>query len=119
MNSASPRGPMPMALGPVELAAPDDGSAPRRQEAPGLCGGQIRGCGKGGHTYAGPMTVRQKRIALAGLVAALLGLTGCGGINANGSASPAMFLLERTPQRPAPAAQPAPVVVASADAPRG
>jgi hypothetical protein len=60
------------------------------------------------------MTIRQKRIALAALAAALLGLTGCGGINASGSASPAMLLLQHTPERPAPVAQPAPVVLASA-----
>ncbi|KAB2660825.1 MAG: hypothetical protein DVB31_13360 [Verrucomicrobia bacterium] len=59
------------------------------------------------------MTIRQKRVAQVGLTVALLGLAGCGGINASGSASPAMLLLQRTPGRPAPAANPAPVVLAS------
>ncbi len=67
----------------------------------------------GGPTYSGAMTIRQKRVAFAGLVVALLGLTGCGGIRASGSASPAMMLLQHTPERPAPVAQPAIVTVAS------
>ena len=83
----------------------------------GHCRGwQISGCGMGGGPYSDGMTIRQKRVAFAGLVVALLGLTGCGGIRASGSASPAMMLLRHTPGQPAPAAQPAPVTVASLSA---
>ena len=70
----------------------------------------------GGATYSRAMTLRQKRAAFAGLVVALLGLTGCGGIRASGSASPMMMLLQHTPEQPAPVAQPAPVTVASLSA---
>ena len=54
------------------------------------------------------MSKWQKCFALAGLVAPVLGLTGCGGINASGSVSPAMFLLQVQPDRPAPVNTPVP-----------
>jgi hypothetical protein len=44
-----------------------------------------------------PMKSWQKCLAGAGLILASLGLTGCGGINANGSVSPIMFIQHQAP----------------------
>ncbi len=56
----------------------------------------------GDHTYAGPMKLGRRLAVVGGSLALGFAATGCGGVNARGSVSPASFLLPgilyRTPE---------------------
>ncbi len=75
---------------------------------------QIEDCGRGVPPYARAMKVRQKLLLWMGVATAGLVLTGCGGVNASGSVSPASFflpgILYRMPEKRAVEAVPAPEV---------
>lgn len=67
---------------------------------------QIRSCQAAGPAYSDPMLVHWRRLIFGlGLLAVLALVTGCSGINARGSVSPASFLLpglvETVPNAPA------------------
>lgn len=76
-------------------------------------GWQLGDCGEGGAPYAAPMKLG--RVLCVGLVsAAAVLMTGCGGVNATGSVSPATFLLpglmHKAPEAKPPGTLPAPQV---------
>jgi len=78
-----------------------------------LTGWQLGDCGEGGAPYAARMKLG--RVLCVGLVsAAAVLMTGCGGVNATGTVSPATFLLpglmRKTPEAKPPGAMPAPQV---------
>ena len=53
----------------------------------------IRGCHRGGLIYTRQVRITRNLLALALWLALALGGTGCGGVNASQSVSPASFLL--------------------------
>lgn len=68
----------------------------------GIASEQLEGCDEGGLTYAAAMKLGRRLVLVAGTIAAGFFVSGCGGVNATGSVSPATFLLPgilyRTPE---------------------